>query len=50
MIQKYLFHLKINKYFAILMMKNTILTKIIGKAIGLIGKGILQGLGRSNSK
>ncbi len=28
----------------------TILTKIIGKAIGLIGKGILQGLGRSNSK
>ena len=27
----------------------TILTKIIGKAIGLIGKGILQGLGRSNS-
>ena len=27
----------------------TILTKIIGKAIGLIGKGILQGLGRSKS-
>ena len=28
----------------------TLLTKIIGKAIGLIGKGILQGLGKSNSK
>ena len=28
----------------------TFLTKVIGKAIGLIGKGILQGLGRSNSK
>ncbi len=28
----------------------TILTKVLGKAIGLIGKGILQGLGRSNSK
>ena len=28
----------------------TILTKILGKAIGLIGKGILQGLGRTNSK
>ena len=28
----------------------TILTKVIGKAIGLIGKGILQGLGRSNAK
>ena len=27
-----------------------ILTKIVGKSIGLIGKGILQGLGRSNSK
>ena len=27
-----------------------ILTKIVGKAIGLIGKGILQGLGRANSK
>lgn len=27
----------------------TILTKIVGKAIGLIGKGILQGLGRSKS-
>ncbi len=26
------------------------LTKVVGKAIGLIGKGILQGLGRSNSK
>ena len=26
-----------------------ILTKILGKAIGLIGKGILQGLGRSKS-
>ena len=28
----------------------TILTKVLGKAIGLIGKGVLQGLGRSNSK
>ena len=28
----------------------TILTKIVGKSIGLIGKGILQGLGRSVSK
>tara|TARA_Y100000589_G_C27198159_1_gene648019 strand:+ start:6582 stop:8204 length:1623 start_codon:yes stop_codon:yes gene_type:complete len=28
----------------------TLLTKVLGKAIGLIGKGILQGLGRSNSK
>ncbi len=28
----------------------TILTKIVGKSIGLIGKGILQGLGRTNSK
>jgi len=28
----------------------TFLTKILGKAIGLIGKGILQGLGKSNSK
>ena len=28
----------------------TILTRIVGKSIGLIGKGILQGLGRSNSK
>ncbi len=28
----------------------TILTKIIGNAIGLVGKGILQGLGRTNSK
>ena len=28
----------------------TILTKIVGKSIGLIGKGILQGLGRANSK
>ena len=27
----------------------TILTKIVGKSIGLIGKGILQGLGRSKS-
>jgi len=27
----------------------TILTKVIGKAIGLVGKGILQGLGRSKS-
>ncbi len=27
----------------------TILTKVIGKAIGLIGKGILQGLGRTKS-
>ncbi len=27
----------------------TILTKVVGKAIGLIGKGILQGLGRSKS-
>ena len=27
----------------------TILTKVVGKALGLIGKGILQGLGRSNS-
>ncbi len=27
----------------------TILTKIVGKAIGLVGKGILQGLGRSKS-
>ena len=27
----------------------TILTKIVGKAIGLIGKGILQGLGKSKS-
>ncbi len=27
----------------------TVLTKIIGKAIGLVGKGILQGLGRSKS-
>ncbi len=26
------------------------LTKVVGKAIGLIGKGILQGLGRSSSK
>ena len=26
------------------------LTKIVGKAIGLVGKGILQGLGRSNTK
>ena len=28
----------------------TFLTKVLGKAIGLIGKGILQGLGRSISK
>ena len=28
----------------------TFLTKIVGKAIGLVGKGILQGLGRSSSK
>ena len=28
----------------------TLLTKVIGKAIGLIGKGIMQGLGRSTSK
>ena len=28
----------------------TLLTKVIGKSIGLIGKGIMQGLGRSNSK
>ena len=28
----------------------TFLTKVIGKAIGLIGKGIIQGLGRSNQK
>ncbi len=28
----------------------TLLTKVVGKAIGLIGKGILQGLGKSNSK
>ena len=28
----------------------TLLTKVVGKAIGLIGKGILQGLGRSSSK
>ena len=27
----------------------TILTKVLGKAIGLVGKGILQGLGRSKS-
>ncbi len=27
----------------------TILTKVVGKAIGLVGKGILQGLGRSKS-
>ena len=26
------------------------LTKVVGKAIGLVGKGILQGLGRSNPK
>ena len=26
------------------------LTKVVGKAIGLVGKGILQGLGRSSSK
>ena len=28
----------------------TILTKIIGKALGLIGKGILQGLGKTNPR
>ena len=28
----------------------TVLTKVVGKAIGLVGKGILQGLGRSNTK
>ena len=28
----------------------TLLTKVVGKAIGLVGKGILQGLGRSISK
>ena len=28
----------------------TFLTKVVGKALGLIGKGILQGLGRSISK
>ena len=28
----------------------TLLTKVVGKAIGLVGKGILQGLGRSSSK
>ena len=28
----------------------TFLTKVIGRAIGLIGKGIMQGLGRSNQK
>ena len=28
----------------------TVLTKIVGKSIGLVGKGILQGLGRSNTK
>ena len=28
----------------------TLLTKVVGKAIGLIGKGILQGLGKSNQK
>ena len=28
----------------------TILTKIVGKSIGLIGKGILQGLGKASSK
>ncbi len=28
----------------------TFLTKVLGKAIGLVGKGILQGLGRSISK
>ena len=27
----------------------TFLTKVVGKAIGLVGKGILQGLGRSSS-
>ena len=26
------------------------LTKVVGKAIGLVGKGILQGLGRSGTK
>tara|TARA_Y100000589_G_C27193851_1_gene645896 strand:+ start:857 stop:2476 length:1620 start_codon:yes stop_codon:yes gene_type:complete len=28
----------------------TLLTKIVGKGIGLVGKGILQGLGKSTSK
>ena len=28
----------------------TFLTKVVGKAIGLVGKGILQGLGRPSSK
>ena len=28
----------------------TLLTKVVGKGIGLVGKGILQGLGRSSSK
>jgi len=28
----------------------TLLTRVLGKAIGLIGKGIIQGLGRSNQK
>ena len=28
----------------------TFLTKVVGKAIGLVGKGIMQGLGRSNQK
>ena len=28
----------------------TILTKIVGKSIGLIGKGILQGLGKTKSR
>ena len=28
----------------------TFLTKVVGKAIGLVGKGILQGVGRSSSK
>ncbi len=28
----------------------TILTRVVGKSIGLIGKGILQGMGRANSK
>tara|TARA_Y100001970_G_scaffold50655_2_gene64095 strand:- start:3237 stop:4856 length:1620 start_codon:yes stop_codon:yes gene_type:complete len=28
----------------------TFLTKVIGRAIGLIGRGIMQGLGRSNQK
>ena len=28
----------------------TFLTKVVGKAIGLVGRGILQGLGRSSSK